>query len=1401
MRIKKVFSLLLIAVLLMGLLPHEVYANPGEYFSADGLKYLEWTEAYSYKNGKVELVKDNYNETSYVIPATVQNAGKTYDVTEIGYGTFDKSSNLTDVTFFGEISSIWGFAFRDCINLKEITFFSPKPPEGLGKGVFSGVPAGLKIFVPEGAVDDYYNALSLVLPAGVSILPMSFFDIGEGTEDNPYQINTARQLYNMAQLVNTQNDAYGGKHYILTSDIQLGATWRIDEGNTILTGGTAWTPIGIKSSSFNGSLDGQGHTISGLYINSSSAEYQGLFGFIGASGRVKNVGVVGSYVRGYKILGGVVGYNNGTVSNSYNTGSISGVDYIGGVAGLNNSIATVSNSYNTGNISGTSLVGGVVGSNGWGTVSNSYSTGSVSGTKDVGGVVGGNGGTVSNSYYETVVSPHTSAIGFNIGTVVSVSGKASEDFASGEVAYLLQSGQTPQVWGQALSGGSPDVAPILTDNGSKMVFKAASFMNATKEISTVYWNTQVGAVTIPTPPVGMVWMVGRRSYLAGDIVPITKYTIFTATEAKNILIRYTAPTDITGVVNGAEKSALGLGLPSIVAIVTSDGNREASVEWNVEDCAYNQITTAQQTFLVYGRMKLPLEVTNPSDLELTFSINVTVEAAVIVNAIISPTTVVYDLDYPADVSTTITWNSAQTVTNVVYGGVYLSPGSDYAIDVNNFTIKEDYLDGLHLSEGESTEFSIFFNKGDSTLLTVNIEKSYIPGNDSALSELKVDGKSVTGFIENEYEYTILLPYSTQPGSAATIVSATPRDPKAGISIYQTTMLPGKATVEVMAEDGSIKTYNIYFNIVAPVNAIINPIIFDFEKNSTSRGDISTIIIWQDAFSVVDVKNSGISIGTESYSVSGNILTIKEGYLIAQSIGLLPLIVEFDTGNPVILTVNISDTTVVPTAYTVTFDSQGGTSVPSIFGVASGSSISTPTTPTRGGYTFGGWYKESSCINVWNFSTDLVTGNITIYSKWTYNVGSGGGGGYSSESTTILKPLVNVLDTNGNVIQSIVINQDRTTTTASVEVSSALLTSAFDKSKIDYKGFKRVVVNIPKLEGVTGYELIVPARFLDSGDASRLVEIRTDIAVVTVPSNMLLSADTTGAQKASLTIAVGEREKLDATIQSEIGDRPVIQLNLKIDGKQTTWSNENSPVFVTVPYRPKMEELDDPEHIVIWYIDGSGKAVSVPSGRYDSVTGTVTFATNHFSYYAIAFVQKTFDDLGSVEWARKPIEVLTSKGILEGTSENEYTPESDITRADFLCFLIRTLGVDAKFDENFDDISRDAYYYKEIGIAQKLGITNGTGNNKFNPNANITRQDMMVLTNRALEKHKGLNATGDKTLLDRFIDKGEIAEYASESLTTLVKEGIISGSGNKLNPLQQTTRAEAAVFLFRIYNKY
>ena len=195
---------------------------------------------------------------------------------------------------------------------------------------------------------------------------------GSGTESDPYQIGSAEDLREFAELVNN-GQIRADADAVLTDDINLNPNMEISEDGTVTNGDDLdpWIPIGSDSNPYSGTFDGDGHTISGLYINDSSADYQGLFGFV--SGTVQNLSVSGS-VSGNSSVGGVVGSNSfdATVKNCYNTGKVSGSDHVGGVVGEKS--GNVENCYNTGNISGNRDVGGVVGWN-VSSVTNCYNTG------------------------------------------------------------------------------------------------------------------------------------------------------------------------------------------------------------------------------------------------------------------------------------------------------------------------------------------------------------------------------------------------------------------------------------------------------------------------------------------------------------------------------------------------------------------------------------------------------------------------------------------------------------------------------------------------------------------------------------------------------------------------------------------------------------------------------------------------------------------------------------------------------------------------------------------------------------------------------------------------------------------------------------------------------------------
>jgi len=180
-------------------------------------------------------------------------------------------------------------------------------------------------------------------------------------------------------------------------------------------------------------------------------------------------------------------------------------------------------------------------------------------------------------------------------------------------------------------------------------------------------------------------------------------------------------------------------------------------------------------------------------------------------------------------------------------------------------------------------------------------------------------------------------------------------------------------------------------------------------------------------------------------------------------------------------------------------------------------------------------------------------------------------------------------------------------------------------------------------------------------------------------------------------------------------------------------------------------------------------------------------------------EKTFDDIDNYPWAREAIEYLASKGIIKGTSSTTFSPAEPVKRADFILLLVRALEFSADFDSNFADVAPNAYYYEALGIAKTLGIAQGVGDNKFNPEAAISRQDLMVLIDRAMKIAGKQLVEGDESDLDIFADKSAIAPYALKSIATLVKNGIVLGDGSLINPLGNATRAETAVLIYRVYN--
>jgi hypothetical protein len=318
-----------------------------------------------------------------------------------------------------------------------------QPPELIDAG------AGNNAVNPQIAFDSAGNAIAIwsqhdgsnnrIYAALYSSPP---FSGGDGTAGDPWQIATAEELDNVR---NYLGSAHADKHFVLIADINL----------TGFGGAEGWEPIGTYADRFTGTFDGQEHVIENLFIDRSGTDAVGLFGWFDSGGEVKNVGLENVDVTGHGAVGGLIGFcvvdgtvsnsystgevsgnggyvggligaNQGAVSNSYSTSKVSGSNYVGGLVGVDQ--GTVSNSHSTGRVTGDTGVGGLAGLS-YGPVTNSYSTGPVTGDRGVGGLVGVSDWTVSNSYSTGEVSGN----GFVGGLIGATSGTVSNSYSTGSV--------------------------------------------------------------------------------------------------------------------------------------------------------------------------------------------------------------------------------------------------------------------------------------------------------------------------------------------------------------------------------------------------------------------------------------------------------------------------------------------------------------------------------------------------------------------------------------------------------------------------------------------------------------------------------------------------------------------------------------------------------------------------------------------------------------------------------------------------------------------------------------------------------------------------------------------------------------------------------------------------------
>ena len=314
----------------------------------------------------------------------------------------------------------------------------------------------------------------------------------------------------------------------------------------------------------------------------------------------------------------------------------------------------------------------------------------------------------------------------------------------------------------------------------------------------------------------------------------------------------------------------------------------------------------------------------------------------------------------------------------------------------------------------------------------------------------------------------------------------------------------------------------------------------------------------------------------------------------------------------------------------------------------------------------------------------------------------------------------------------------------------------------------------------------------------VVTIKTPVADISLDKDTIktLSAEANGDAKITVSkLGVADIANLDEKIRAEIGEKPVFDFSIMRGSK--TISEFGGKVTVTVPYTATDQELAN--GLIVYYINDQGSLEIIKNCIYDEKSKTMTFTTQHFSKYAIGYRAVDFTDASS-HWAKDYITYLAARDVISGMTQATFAPNANITRAQFVQILANLSGADlSSYGDNqassFSDVEENAWYAKAAAWAADKGIATGVknedGSANFDPDANISRQDMAVMILRYTEKVGGysLTATSNAAV---FSDDSQIADYAKGAVTQLQQAGLLNGkTSSTFAPKNNATRGESA----------
>jgi len=511
--------------------------------------------------------------------------------------------------------------------------------------------------------------------------------------------------------------------------------------------------------------------------------------------------------------------------------------------------------------------------------------------------------------------------------------------------------------------------------------------------------------------------------------------------------------------------------------------------------------------------------------------------------------------------------------------------------------------------------------------------------------------------------------------------------------------------------------------------------------------------------LVSISNNGTPLDDTDYSVDGSTVTIKTEYLEKLDVGTVTLTFTFSAGEPQTLTITITDSTPPgDNDGNNPGDDNDDSNPPGDNGGSAPYSPAPPETPAN---------NDGTSIPVLFNGKSENAGTAIESTRDDQTV-----------TTIVIDPekLNNMLaEENGQAIITIPVNS--TSDVIVSELNGQLIKNMEDKQAVLEIQSDRATYTLP------AQQVNISAISERIGESVSLQDIKIQIEIA-APTTDMVNIIENAAEQGSFALVV---PPVAFSVKAAYGDT-------MLEVTQFTAYVERT---IAIP------DGIDPNKITTGVVvepDGSVRHVptqiKVIDGKYHAIINSLTN-----SAYTVIWHPQQFSDAES-HWAKDAINDMGSRLVISGTTDGLFTPDRDITRAEFAAIIVRGLGLKTDGHSSvFVDVQSTDWYSNAILTAHTYALIDGYADGTFRPHDKITREQAMAIIARAMKltglKEK-LPAQSADITLQPFEDASAISEWALSGVADTVQAGIISGkSTTTLDPKGNMTRAEIAAIIQRL----